>query len=77
MKKLTAFIMLLLTTMHGATAQEVSGQQIPLPLADDYKNTEFLPVAPSYSDILMKRALSSSELLAMPITPLTDRKSVV
>lgn len=71
MKKLTAFIMLLLTTMHGATAQEVSGQQIPLPLADDYKNTEFLPVAPSYSDILMMRALSSSELLAMPITPLT------
>ena len=71
MKKLTAFIMLLLTTMHGATAQEVSGQQIPLPLADDYKNTEFLPVAPSYSDILMMRALSSSELLAMPKTPLT------
>ena len=71
MKKLIAFLIFLLAAMQGATAQEVLGQQIPLPLADDYKNTEFLPVAPSYSDILMMRALSSSELLAMPITPLT------
>ena len=71
MKKLTAFIMLLLAAMQGATAQEVLGQQIPLPLAEDYKNMEFHPVAPSYSDILMMKALSSSELLAMPITPLT------
>lgn len=71
MKKLIAFLMFLLAMMQGATAQEVSGQQIPLSLDDDYKNTEFLPVAPSYSDILMMKALSSSELLAMPITPLT------
>ena len=71
MKKLIAFLMLLLAAMQWATAQEVLGQQIPLSLADDYKNMEFLPVAPSYSDILMMKALSSSELLAMPITPLT------
>lgn len=71
MKKLIAFLIFLLASMQGATAQEVLGQQIPLPLADDHKNTEFLPVAPSYSDILMMKALSSSELLAMPITPLT------
>lgn len=71
MKKLIAFLMFLLATMQGATAQEVSGQQIPLSLDDDYKNTEFLPVAPSYSDILMMKSLSSSEFLAMPITPLT------
>ena len=71
MKKLIAFLIFLLAAMQGATAQEVLGQQIPLPLADDYKNTEFHPVAPSYSDILMMKALSSSELLAMPKTPLT------
>lgn len=71
MKKLIAFLIFLLAAMLGATAQEVLGQQIPLPLDDDYKNTEFLPVAPSYSDILMMKALSSSELLAMPKTPLT------
>lgn len=71
MKKLIAFLIFLLAAMQGATAQEVLGQQIPLPLADDYKNMEFLPVAPSYSDILMMKALSSSELLAMPKTPLT------
>ena len=71
MKKLIAFLMFLLATIQGATAQEVSGQQIPLSLDDDYKNTEFLPVAPSYSDILMMKSLSSSEFLAMPITPLT------
>lgn len=71
MKKLIAFLIFLLAAMLGATAQEVLGQQIPLPLADEYKNTEFLPVAPSYSDILMMKALSSSELLAMPKTPLT------
>lgn len=71
MKKLIAFLIFLLAAMQGATAQEVSGQQIPLSLDDDYKNTEFLPVAPSYSDILMMKALSSSEFLAMPITLLT------
>ena len=71
MKKLIAFLIFLLAAMQGATAQDVSGQQMPLSLADDYKNMEFLPVAPSYSDILMIKALSSSELLAMPITPLT------
>ena len=71
MKKPIAFLIFLLAAMQGATAQEVLGQQIPLPLADDYKNTEFHPVAPSYSDILMMKALSSSELLAMPKTPLT------
>lgn len=71
MKKLIAFLIFLLAAMQGATAQEVLGQQIPLPLADEYKNIEFLPVVPSYSDILMMRALSSSELLAMPKTPLT------
>ena len=71
MKKLIAFLMFLLATIQGATAQEVLGQQIPLSLDDDYKNTEFLPVAPSYSDILMMKSLSSSEFLAMPITPLT------
>ena len=32
---------------------------------------EYHPATPSYSDILMVKALSSSELLAMPITPLT------
>lgn len=72
MKKLIAFLMLLLAAMQGATAQEVLGLQIPLSLADDYKNMEYHPVAPSYSDILMMKALSSSELLAMPITPLTS-----
>ena len=71
MKKLIAFLMFLLATMQGATAQEVSGLQMSSPLSDDHKSTEFLPVAPSYSDILMMKALSSSELLAMPITPLT------
>lgn len=71
MKKLIAFLIFLLASMQGATAQEVLGLQIPLPLADEYKNTEFLPVAPSYSDILMMKALSSSELLAMPKTPVT------
>ena len=53
MKKLIAFLMLLLAAIYGATAQEVSGQQIPLSLADDYKYTKFHPVAPSYSDILI------------------------
>ena len=71
MKKLIAFLMFLLATMQGATAQEVSGLQMSSPLSDDHKSTEFLPVAPSYSDILMMKALSSSEFLAMPITPLT------
>lgn len=71
MNKLIAFLMFLLATIQGATAQEVSGLQMSSPLSDDYKNTEFLPVAPSYSDSLMMKSLSSSEFLAMPITPLT------
>lgn len=71
MKKLIAFLMFLLATIQGATAQEVSGLQMSSPLSDDHKSTEFLPVAPSYSDILMMKSLSSSEFLAMPITPLT------
>ena len=71
MKKLIAFLMFLLAAMQGATAQEVSGLQMSSPLSDDHKSTEFLPVAPSYSDILMMKSLSSSEFLAMPITPLT------
>ena len=71
MKKLIAFLMFLLATMQGATAQEVSGLQMSSPLSDDHKSTEFLPVAPSYSDILMMKSLSSSEFLAMPITLLT------
>lgn len=71
MKELIAFLMFLLATMQGATAQEVSGLQMSSPLSDDHKSTEFLPVAPSYSDILMMKSLSSSEFLAMPITPLT------
>lgn len=71
MKKLIVFLMFLLATMQGATAQEVSGLQMSSPLSDDHKSTEFLPVAPSYSDILMMKSLSSSEFLAMPITPLT------
>lgn len=71
MKKLIVFLMFLLATMQGATAQEVSGLQMSSPLSDDHKSTEFLPVAPSYSDSLMMKSLSSSEFLAMPITPLT------
>lgn len=71
MKKLIVFLMFLLATIQGATAQEVSGLQMSSPLSDDHKSTEFLPVAPSYSDILMMKSLSSSEFLAMPITPLT------
>ena len=71
MKKLIAFLIFLLAAMQGATAQEVSGLQMSSPLSDDHKSTEFLPVAPSYSDILMMKSLSSSEFLAMPITLLT------
>lgn len=69
MKKLIAFLMFLLAVGQGATAQEVSGQQLSLPNAELNQlapNAELHPITPTYSDILMMKALSSSELLAMP-----------
>lgn len=82
MRKLIAFLLFLLTVGQGATAQEVSGQQMPLPNAELHPltpstelhqlapNAELHPVTPTYSDILMMKALSSSELLATQIVPL-------
>ena len=82
MKKLITFLMFLLAVGQGATAQEVSGQQMPLPneelhpftpsteLHQLVPNTELRPIMPTYSDILMMKALSSSELLATQIVPL-------
>jgi hypothetical protein len=82
MRKLIAFLMFLLTVGQGATAQEVSGQQMPLPNEELHQltpstelhqlapNAELHPVTPTYSDILMMKALSSSELLATQIVPL-------
>lgn len=85
MKKLITFLIFLLAVGQGATAQKVSGQQLPLPNAELNQlapstelhqltpNTELRPIMPTYSDILMMKALSSSELLAtpnMPIVPL-------
>lgn len=79
MKKPITFLMFLLAVGQEATAQEVSGQQLPLPnvelnqLAPSAElhqltpNAELHPITPTYSDILMMKALSSSELLAMPI----------
>ena len=58
---------------QGATAQEVSGQQLPLPNEELHQlvpNTELRPIMPTYSDILMMKALSSSELLATPNMPI-------
>lgn len=88
MKKLITFLMFLLAVGQGATAQEVSGQQLPLPNAELNQlapsaelhqlapNAELHPITPTYSDILMMKVLSSSELLAtpnmqnMPIVPM-------
>lgn len=82
MKKLITFLMFLLAVGQGATAQEVSGQQMPLPNEELHQltpstelhqlapNTELHPITPTYSDILMMKALSSSELLATQIVPL-------
>ena len=72
MKKLITFLIFLLAVGQGATAQEVSGQQLPLPNAELNQlapstelhqltpNTELRPIMPTYSDILMMKALSSS-----------------
>lgn len=82
MRKLIAFLLFLLTVGQGATAQEVSGQQRPLPNEELHQltpstelhqlapNAELHQVTPTYSDILMMKALSSSELLATQIVPL-------
>lgn len=82
MKKLITFLLFLLAVGQGATAQEVSGQQLPLPNAELHQlalstelhqlapNAEHRPITPTYSDILMMKALSSSELLAMPNMPI-------
>lgn len=82
MKKPITFLMFLLAVGQEATAQEVSGQQLPLPnvelnqLAPSAEihqltpNAELHPITPTYSDILMMKARSSSELLAMPNMPI-------
>ena len=82
MRKLIAFLLFLLAVGQGATAQEVSGLQMPLPNAELHPltpstelhqlapNVELRPITPTYSDILMMKALSSSELLATQIVPL-------
>ena len=82
MKKLITFLMFLLAVGQEAAAQEVSGQQLPLPnvklnqLAPSAElhqltpNAELHPITPTYSDILMMKALSSFELLAMPSMPI-------
>lgn len=74
--------MFLLAVGQGATAQEVSGQQMSLPNEELHQltpstelhqlapNAELHPITPTYSDILMMKALSSSELLATQIVPL-------
>lgn len=67
------FLIFLLAVGQGATAQEVSGQQLPLlneELHQLVPNTELRPIIPTYSDILMMKALSSSELLATPNMPI-------
>ncbi|WP_278855181.1 hypothetical protein [Leyella stercorea] len=82
MRKLIAFLLFLLAVGQGATAQEVSGQQVPL-LNEEFHqltpstelhqlapNAELHPITPTYSDILMMKALSSSELLATPNMPI-------
>lgn len=82
MRKLIAFLLFLLAVGQRATAQEVSGQQMPLPNEELHQltpstelhqlapNAELHQVTPTYSDILMMKALSSSELLATQIVPL-------
>ena len=67
MKKLITFLMFLLAVGQRAMAQEVSGLQMLLPNEELHQlvpNTELRPIMPTYSDILMMKALSSSELLA-------------
>lgn len=69
MRKLIAFLLFLLAIGQGATAQEVSGLQMLLPKEDIHPITpsaENHQLTPTYSDILMMKALSSSELLAAP-----------
>ena len=69
MRKLIAFLLFLLAIGQGATAQEVSGLQMPLQKEDIHPITpsaENHQLTPTYSDILMVKALSSSELLAAP-----------
>lgn len=58
--------MFLLAIGQVATAQEVSGLQMPLPKEEIHPITESHQFTPTYSDILMMKALSSSELLAAP-----------
>lgn len=82
MRKLIAFLLFLLAVGQGATAQEVSWQQMPLPNEELHPltpstelhqlatNAELHPITPTYSDILMMKALSSSELLATQIVPM-------
>lgn len=82
MKKLITFLMFLLAIGQVATAQEVSGLQMPLPKEELHQltpstelhqlapNAELHPITPTYSDILMMKALSSSELLATPNMPI-------
>ena len=72
MKKPITFLMFLLAIGQGATAQEVSGLQLPLPKEEIHPITESAEnhqLTPTYSDILMMKVLSSSELLAMPNMP--------
>ena len=66
MKKLITFLLFLLVIGQVATAQEVSGLQMPLPKEEIHPITESHQFTPTYSDILMMKALSSSELLAAP-----------
>lgn len=70
MRKLIAFLLFLLAVGQGATAQEVSGQQMPLPNEEIHPITESHQFTPTYSDILMMKALSSAELLATPNMPI-------
>lgn len=72
MKKPITFLMFLLAVGQEATAQEVSGLQLPLPKEEIHPITESAEnhqFTPTYSDILMMKVLSSSELLAMPNMP--------
>lgn len=78
MRKLIAFLLFLLAIGQVATAQEVSWQQMPLPNEELHQlapgtelhqlapNVELRPIMPTYSDILMMKALSSSDFFAAP-----------
>lgn len=73
MKKLITFLMFLLAIGQVATAQEVSGLQMPLPREELHPITESAEnhqLTPTYSDILMMKALSSSDFLAAPSMPI-------